>query len=107
MAATTATTTNRSLTIRQVEGRPGQVYYPLQLNTGSLPQPGPDEVLVRLHAAALNHRDLFLRQHLYPGLSFASPLLADGLMHATFGAGALEDDGRRGRENRLRLGELT
>lgn len=71
--------TNRYLTIRQVEGRPGQVYYPLQLNTSAAPpEPGPDEVLVRMHAAALNHRDLFLRQHLYPGLSFASALLADG-----------------------------
>ena len=30
-------------------------------------------------AAALNHRDLFLRQHLYPGLTFGVPLLADGV----------------------------
>jgi NADPH:quinone reductase-like Zn-dependent oxidoreductase len=29
-------------------------------------------------AAALNHRDLFLRQHLYPGITFGVPLLADG-----------------------------
>lgn len=32
-----------------------------------------------MHAAALNHRDFFIRQHLYPGISFESPLLADGL----------------------------
>lgn len=31
-----------------------------------------------MHAAALNHRDLFLRQHLYPSPSFDVPLLADG-----------------------------
>jgi NADPH:quinone reductase-like Zn-dependent oxidoreductase len=29
-------------------------------------------------AAALNHRDLFIRQHLYPGVAFNVPLLADG-----------------------------
>lgn len=31
-----------------------------------------------MRAAALNHRDLFLRQHLYPSPSFDVPLLADG-----------------------------
>lgn len=43
-----------------------------------LREPGPKQVLVRLNAAALNHRDLFIRQHLYPGISFDHPLLADG-----------------------------
>jgi NADPH:quinone reductase-like Zn-dependent oxidoreductase len=33
---------------------------------------------VRLQAAALNHRDYFQRQHLYPGISFENPILADG-----------------------------
>jgi NADPH:quinone reductase-like Zn-dependent oxidoreductase len=32
-----------------------------------------------LTAASLNHRDLFLRQHLYPGLTFDVPLCADGV----------------------------
>jgi NADPH:quinone reductase-like Zn-dependent oxidoreductase len=32
-----------------------------------------------LTAASLNHRDLFLRQHLYPGVTFDVPLLADGV----------------------------
>lgn len=43
-----------------------------------MPTPGPKEVLIRLNAAALNHRDLFIRQHLYPGISFEHPMLADG-----------------------------
>ena len=34
---------------------------------------------MKLTAASLNHRDLFLRQHLYPGVTFDVPLLADGV----------------------------
>jgi NADPH:quinone reductase-like Zn-dependent oxidoreductase len=36
-------------------------------------------VVVSVTAAALNHRDLFIRQHLYPGTTFGVPLLADGV----------------------------
>lgn len=50
----------------------------LQLKEVAIPEPGPKEVLIRLNAAALNHRDLFIRQHLYPGISFDHPMLADG-----------------------------
>lgn len=42
------------------------------------PSPGPNQVLIKLSAASLNHRDLFVRQHLYPGISFKAPFLADG-----------------------------
>ncbi|KAI1498920.1 hypothetical protein F5X99DRAFT_301096 [Biscogniauxia marginata] len=69
---------SRTLTIKKIDGKPGQVYYPLQLTTQPKPVPGPNELLIRMHAAALNHRDLFIRQHLYPGISFSQPLLADG-----------------------------
>lgn len=69
---------SRSLTIQKIDGKPGQVYYPLQLHDTPKPVPGPGELLVKIHAAALNHRDLFVRQHLYPGISFTSPLLSDG-----------------------------
>ncbi|TVY93411.1 putative zinc-type alcohol dehydrogenase-like protein [Lachnellula willkommii] len=68
----------QSLTIRKIKGKPGQVYYPLQLNDVPKPVPGPGELLVKIHAAALNHRDFFIRQHLYPGISFTNPLLCDG-----------------------------
>lgn len=33
------------------------------------PQPGPGEVIVRLRAAALNHRDAWIRQGLYAGIT--------------------------------------
>ncbi|KAK5629864.1 hypothetical protein RRF57_005579 [Xylaria bambusicola] len=50
----------------------------LQFNNNPKPAAGPGELLVRLHAAALNHRDHFQRQHLYPAISFEHPLFADG-----------------------------
>ncbi|KAI0975479.1 hypothetical protein F4678DRAFT_470056 [Xylaria arbuscula] len=49
-----------SLTIKKVDGKPGQVYYPLQLDEVPKPVPGPGEIL-----------------HLYPGIGF-TPLLCDG-----------------------------
>ena len=53
---------------------------PTSLSLGEVPapNPGPNDVVISMHAAALNHRDLFLRQHLYPAPSFDTPLLADG-----------------------------
>lgn len=60
-------------------GKPGQVYYPLSLRTVPKPSPQGSELLIKLTAASLNHRDLFLRQHLYPGVTFDVPLLADGV----------------------------
>ncbi|TAQ88377.1 hypothetical protein B7494_g3294 [Chlorociboria aeruginascens] len=50
----------------------------LALQNVPTPTPGPNDLTVTLHACALNHRDLFLRQHLYPSPSFTTPLFADG-----------------------------
>lgn len=55
-----------------------QVYYPLALKNTPKPIPQRNELLIQLHAAALNHRDLFIRRHLYPGVAFNVPLFADG-----------------------------
>ncbi|KAL2851805.1 hypothetical protein BJX68DRAFT_254777 [Aspergillus pseudodeflectus] len=70
---------SKAVFLGKAEGTPGKVYYPLALKT--LPQPTPQgsELLVKLSAAALNHREVFLRQHLYPGLTFDVPLGADGV----------------------------
>ena len=68
----------KAIAIRQIEGKPGQVYYPLEHVELPEPQPKENEVVVKITAAALNHRDHFLRQHLYPGVTFGVPLLADG-----------------------------
>lgn len=42
------------------------------------PQPGPGEVLVRLEAAALNHRDVWIRKGQYAGIKVPIILGADG-----------------------------
>jgi NADPH:quinone reductase-like Zn-dependent oxidoreductase len=68
----------KAVSISKVDGKPGQVYYPLSLDEVPKPSPKGKEVLIKIHAAALNHRDLFIRQHLYPGTAFGIPLLADG-----------------------------
>ena len=68
----------KSVSISQIEGKPGQVYYPLSLDEVPKPSPKGSELLIKISAAALNHRDLFIRQHLYPGTAFGIPLLADG-----------------------------
>ncbi|KAF2194283.1 NAD(P)-binding protein [Zopfia rhizophila CBS 207.26] len=68
-----------AIAIKQVPGKPGQVYYPLEKITIESPRPSENQVIISLTAAALNHRDLFIRQHLYPGTTFGVPLLADGV----------------------------
>lgn len=69
---------SRAVVISGPAGKPGQVYYSLKHKDLPRPTIGPNDLLVRMTAAALNHRDLFIRQHLYPGTSFDIPLLADG-----------------------------
>ncbi|KAL5051522.1 hypothetical protein BDW71DRAFT_55273 [Aspergillus fruticulosus] len=70
---------SKAIFLGKAEGKPGKVYYPLAMK--ALPQPTPQgtELLVKLSAAALNHRDVFLRQHLYPGVTFNVPMGADGV----------------------------
>ncbi|KAI9816244.1 MAG: hypothetical protein M1827_001845 [Pycnora praestabilis] len=68
----------KAITIKKIDGKPGQVYYPLVTIEVPKPTPKENEILIRLTSASLNHRDLFIRQHLYPGTTFDVPLLADG-----------------------------
>lgn len=42
------------------------------------PVPAPGEVLVRIHAAALNHRDQWIREGKYPGIKTGVTLGSDG-----------------------------
>ncbi len=52
------------------------------------PQPGAGEAVVRLKAAALNHRDVFIWQKLYPNIKLPAILGSDGAgVVAAVGAG--------------------
>lgn len=51
---------------------------PLELQELPTPQPTAGQVLVRLYAAALNHRDVFIQQGLYPGIKTPVILGSDG-----------------------------
>lgn len=68
----------KALVIEKIEGKPGKVYYPLKNIEQPEPQPKDNQVVVKITAAALNHRDLFIRQALYGAIGFGVPLLADG-----------------------------
>ncbi|HEX4589444.1 MAG TPA: alcohol dehydrogenase catalytic domain-containing protein, partial [Gemmataceae bacterium] len=50
----------------------------LRLETVPDPQPGAGEVVVRLKAAALNHRDVWIRKGLYAGIKLPVILGSDG-----------------------------
>ena len=68
----------KSISVSKAEGKPGQVYHPLSLDDVPKASPEGTQVAIKMHAAALNHRDLFIRQSLYPAIGFGVPLLADG-----------------------------
>ena len=64
---------------------------PVQFREVPTPQPGSGEVLVQLHAAALNHRDVWIQKGQYAGLKFPIILGSDGAgTVAELGAGVEE-----------------
>lgn len=72
----------KSIIISPVDGKPGepgQVYYPIVQHSIPRPTPNANELLVKLTAASLNHRDVFIRRHLYFGVAFDCPLCSDGV----------------------------
>jgi len=52
---------------------------PLELTEMSLPQPGGGEVTLKMEAAALNHRDVWISKGLYPNLQSGVVLGSDGV----------------------------
>ncbi|KFZ13460.1 hypothetical protein V502_06597 [Pseudogymnoascus sp. VKM F-4520 (FW-2644)] len=78
-----------ALSISKAEGKPGVVYHPLKLSNVEKRTLAQGEIQVSILTAALNHRDLFIRQSLYPAISFTTPLLADGCGVVTSGSSKL------------------
>src|SRR5215510_9788667 len=50
----------------------------LKLEEAPDPQPGAGEAVVRLKVAAINHRDVFIWQKLYPNIKLLAILGSDG-----------------------------
>lgn len=51
---------------------------PIQIVEKEVPKPSAHEVLVKLHAAALNRRDQWIREGMYPGIVQGTTLGSDG-----------------------------
>jgi NADPH2:quinone reductase len=62
-------------TMRYVAATAGGGPEVLVVDTIEVPRPGPDEVLIRVHAAGVNRPDVVQRQGLYPPPPGASPIL--------------------------------
>src|SRR5580698_8146256 len=63
----------------------------LRIDDVPVPQPSESEVLVRLRAAALNHRDVFITQGLYPNIRMPVTPGSDGAGEIeAIGAGSFE-----------------
>lgn len=56
-----------------------ELHQPVALTDVSQPVAGSDEVLIKLKAAALNHRDVFVQKGLYPGIAVPVILGSDGV----------------------------
>lgn len=68
------------------------IHQPAVLREVLTPTPGPGEILVKLHAAALNHRDVFIQEGKYAGIKLPCTLGADGAGEvAAHGAGVPAD----------------
>jgi NADPH:quinone reductase-like Zn-dependent oxidoreductase len=55
------------------------VYYPLRLATVPTPSLPTPHLVIKILAASLNHREVFIRQNLYPSIDPSVPLGADGV----------------------------
>jgi len=68
----------RALTLHKTpsEFKPGpQCHHPTKLSDLPRPTPTPTQVLVKIAAAGFNHKDLYTRQSLYPGIAFSTDSL--------------------------------
>ncbi|EIW60533.1 NAD-P-binding protein [Trametes versicolor FP-101664 SS1] len=70
--------TAKALVLRKAAQASKPVYHDAVLEDLPLPELKPGHVLVRIHAAAFNHRDHWVRKGMYPGIGFGSVLGGDG-----------------------------
>lgn len=72
-------------------GKPGSAWFPLIHMEVPVPSLSQGQVLVKITAGALNHRDVFQRQNAYPNLSPDSPIGADGVGFVVDGKSKFRD----------------
>ncbi|KAF9462751.1 NAD-P-binding protein [Collybia nuda] len=68
----------RALTIKQAQTQRKPLYHDAILEEKPLPALKKGEILVRIGAAAFNHRDVWIRKGLYPRITMGSAFGADG-----------------------------
>ncbi|TFK67103.1 NAD(P)-binding protein [Pluteus cervinus] len=83
-------TTTQAIILQASSSNRKPVYNDTQVVNKPLPALKPGELLVRINAAAFNHRDLWIRKGLYPRILMGSVLGSDGA-GLVIGAGNPED----------------
>ncbi|KAI0748427.1 NAD-P-binding protein [Daedaleopsis nitida] len=68
----------RAVVVRKAAQPGGPLLYDAVLEERPLPQLKPGEILVKVHAVGFNHRDLWIRKGLYPGIGVGNVFGADG-----------------------------
>jgi len=68
-----------ALVLRQATSESQPVYHDIAVASRRIPSLKQGEILVKMTAVALNHRDLWIRLGQYPGITFDSVLGADGV----------------------------
>lgn len=73
MSTESIPSTMRALTLHKSDCKPGPgCYHPTSLSEIPTPSPQPGQVLLKIITAGFNHKDLYTRQSLYPGIVFSS-----------------------------------
>ncbi|KAF8495376.1 hypothetical protein JB92DRAFT_2796305 [Gautieria morchelliformis] len=85
-----APTTTRALILEKSAEDKSPIYHDARIVERPIPPLHGSQILVQIEAAAFNHRDLWIRKNLYPGLLLGSVLGADGA--GTVIASARQDD---------------
>ncbi|KAE9408346.1 NAD(P)-binding protein [Gymnopus androsaceus JB14] len=79
MGQTQAPSTTKAVVVRKSNGKSNSGYVnDATLETLPLPQLKSGEILVKMHAVAFNHRDVWIRKGMYPGVQTGSVFGADG-----------------------------
>ncbi|KLO14192.1 NAD(P)-binding protein [Schizopora paradoxa] len=69
----------KALVLRKGDANAKPVFHDAVLDSVPLRKPSADEIVVKVSAVAFNHRDLWIRRGLYPGIQFDTILGSDAV----------------------------